>query len=397
MKDVNPNVKSIANLIKKNLPDTFNSNGSSAETQGVYDTSELIKAAKAYNDTWYYELHRPLVSNRKFIGKVVVFFKKVVRRILHPWLTKPLFEDQIRFNSSVTWALNEIKENLESINRDMIEIKQEKDFSKNLTNEMTTNINKFKVEMNNKLEKTLNCIKPITEQVRDVNELQDFDYLLFENRFRGERSDIKKRQTIYLKYFSNQENVLDIGCGRGEFIELLNEHKISAQGIDVNEDMVALCQSLNLPVTKAEALNYLEELPGNSLGGIFLGQVVEHLKPRDLIEIVKLAYQKLRPGACLIAETPNPLTLGIFSSFFYQDITHYQPVHPETLKFIFETSGFKPLDVIFLSPFPEESKLELLLDNENLLETEKLNKNIEKLNSLIFDSQDYAVVGWKQD
>ncbi|UUZ90819.1 methyltransferase domain-containing protein [Paenibacillus sp. P25] len=166
----------------------------------------------------------------------------------------------------------------------------------------------------------------------------DFDYLHFENKFRGSTEEIKNRQKVYLPYFNNSSQVLDIGCGRGEFVELLMENNIKVQGIDLNDDMVEYCQDRGLPVIKSDAIKYLASLENGQLGGIFLGQVIEHMPFDQIISLVDLAYSKLKPGSYLIMETPNPLSLAIFYRTFYVDPTHVKPVHPLTVQYIVEAN-----------------------------------------------------------
>jgi 2-polyprenyl-3-methyl-5-hydroxy-6-metoxy-1,4-benzoquinol methylase len=140
-----------------------------------------------------------------------------------------------------------------------------------------------------------------------------FDYVGFEDRFRGNEEELKERQRTYLQYFQDKENVLDIGCGRGEFLELLRECGIKARGVDLDLDMVLLCREKGLDVVMDDAFAHLTVLPDDSVGGVFAAQVIEHLHPRRVIELVRLCYRKLVPGGVLILETPNPKCLMVFA------------------------------------------------------------------------------------
>ncbi len=225
------------------------------------------------------------------------------------------------------------------------------------------------------------------------------NYFLFEEKHRGSIDLIKKRQSVYLEYFQNCQNVLDIGCGRGEFLLLLKENGIGARGLDINEDMVFYCQKNGLDVQKANALIYLQNLDNKSLDGVFSSQVVEHLKPDDLISLVKLCYDKMKYGTYFIAETINPLCITTYA-LFNVDLSHVKPVHPETIKFLLESVGFREIQIKFSSPHPDDGKLGKLRVTDNMkyedkVRIEVMNRNIDMLNGLLFGYQDYAVIAKK--
>ncbi len=178
------------------------------------------------------------------------------------------------------------------------------------------------------------------------NAYTTMNYFLFEEQFRGDSEDIKQRQSIYVNYFKNCQSVLDIGCGRGEFLSLLKENGIYAKGIDINEDMVLYCQKIGLDVKKIDMLSYLESLDKNSLDGVFLGQVVEHLNPEDMMIIIKLLYEKLKFGSHIIIETVNVQNPGALANFFV-DPTHKRPVHPKFLEFIMKSTGFRDTEIVY--------------------------------------------------
>jgi len=232
--------------------------------------------------------------------------------------------------------------------------------------------------------------------------LMDHSYFLFENRHRGSLEEIKKRQEVYLPIFKERFTpsggtnavtpsiVLDVGCGRGEFLELLREHGVPAKGIDSNEDMVHFCQGRGLDVEHANALAYLQSQPDDSLGGIIACQVIEHLHLEDLIEFIKLCHQKLERGGRAVFETVNPLSLLVSATNFYLDLSHVRQVHPVALQFLAEAVGFTNTELKFLAPYPDEMKLQLL--NNNNPDFLKLNQNFARLNEIVFGYQDYALI-----
>ena len=227
----------------------------------------------------------------------------------------------------------------------------------------------------------------------------DINYFKFEEQFRGSREDIKQRQSNFINYFTGCSNVLDIGCGRGEFLEVSKEHGIGAKGVDIDDTMVDYCLSKGLNAMKDEAISYLEKLDDKSLDGIFIDQVVEHLEPDYLIKLLQLCFKKLKYGYYIFVETVNPLSLVSFANF-YIDMTHKKPIHPETLKFLLTSVGFQDVDTKFFSPVSEEVRLKKVPLNNDIEEwvkphLETYNHNIEKLNNILFGAQDYAVIGKK--
>ena len=172
-------------------------------------------------------------------------------------------------------------------------------------------------------------------------DLDSHKYVGFEDQFRGSPEDIGRRLAEYLPIFlgigdagsgTRASDVLDVGCGRGEFLELLREQGISARGVDVNPAMVEVCRAHGLDAITVDALAYLRTLQDGSLGGLFAAQVVEHLEPRYLTQLLDVAFDKLRPGAPIVLETINPACWFAFFESYIRDLTHVRPVHPDTLK-----------------------------------------------------------------
>lgn len=220
-----------------------------------------------------------------------------------------------------------------------------------------------------------------------------FDYAGFEDRFRGAETDIKERQRIYVPSFEGASSVVDLGSGRGEFLELLREHGIPAQGVDLDLDMVLLCRDKGLDVVREDAFSYLAARADGSVGGIFSAQFIEHLEPPRVIELVKLAYRKLAPGGCLVLETPNPACLMVFADSFYRDFSHVRPIHADTMRFLFDATGFHQVEVKVLAPVDPALRVPLLQPQDPTLAS--FNQGIERLNALLFGFQDYAVIGRK--
>jgi O-antigen chain-terminating methyltransferase len=225
-------------------------------------------------------------------------------------------------------------------------------------------------------------------------------YLAFEDLHRGTRDEIKRRQSVYIPHFqlsvSDQTPLLDLGCGRGEFLDLCREAGLPARGVDVNPAMVAFCRERGLDVTEADGLTYLRALPKGRLGGILLSQVIEHLSLDQLTELVALCAETLAPGGVLIAETVNPQSLSTFAGAFYVDLTHHKPVHPEAARFLWRWAGLGEVQIIYLSPLAPEQQLESLPGGPGAADVAgAFNRNVVRLNQLVFGPLDYAVVGRK--
>ena len=234
--------------------------------------------------------------------------------------------------------------------------------------------------------------------------LDSYKYVLFENEYRGSTDDIRERLATYLPHFDGATDVLDVGCGRGEFLDLLRERGVTARGIDTNHEMVQVCGERGLAADEGDALTYLGGLPDASLGGLFSAQVVEHLEPGYLLQLLDTAFLKLRPGATLILETINAASWSAFFSSYIRDITHIRPLHPDTLRYFVTASGFQHVRVEYRSPLPVTIKLEPLpapddgASSSNALPglvtlVHTFNNNVEKLNGLLFADQDFAVIG----
>jgi O-antigen chain-terminating methyltransferase len=237
---------------------------------------------------------------------------------------------------------------------------------------------------------------PNPKELLEQNHGPYFDYFGFEERFRGSEELIKERHKGYVECFKDADQVLDIGCGRGEFLELLKEAGIKANGVDLDLDMVLYCQEKGLDVVRADVYAYLESLPDESLGGLFAAHLVEHLESGRIIELVNLCQRKLHPGGALIFETPNPVCLVIFARSFYMDFSHIRPIHPEAMKFLFESAGLENLQVKFSAPVEADMQIPPLsgvaVDGTGV---EEFNRGIARLNELLYGFQDYAVIGRK--
>lgn len=230
------------------------------------------------------------------------------------------------------------------------------------------------------------CVEHAEKFNRDT--YHQIDYFDFENHFRGPRELIIERQKIYLDYFSGCKHVMDFGCGRGEFTELMQNSNIGVIGVDQYQPYVDYMKELGLPAVCDDGIHYLNEQ--ESIDGLFLGQVVEHMGISAIIETCQLAYEKLEEGRYLIMETPNPMSLYIFTHSFYIDPSHEKPVHPLTLQYICQKAGFQDVQIMFTEGSKPPVEVPQLLDErEDVL---KLNEYLSSMARDLYGSQDYAII-----
>jgi 2-polyprenyl-3-methyl-5-hydroxy-6-metoxy-1,4-benzoquinol methylase len=231
----------------------------------------------------------------------------------------------------------------------------------------------------------------LTAAVDDTLEhLSDTFYLSFEDQFRGTREDIKQRTRVYLQVIADagagteDRPVLDIGCGRGEWLEVLRENRLVGRGIDLNQAIVAESRDRGLDVTEGSALEHLKALSEASLGAITGLHVLEHLDFPTVIKIFDECSRVLQPGGVAIFETPNPKNLVVGACQFYVDPTHRRPLHPDTMAFIAEARGLNRVQILPLHPVDGGRQLE------------EADSPIAKvLNEYLFGPQDFAVVGYR--
>jgi 2-polyprenyl-3-methyl-5-hydroxy-6-metoxy-1,4-benzoquinol methylase len=408
---------------------------SSSRARNSQESEILNSKCDILNNSYSISSHRPV------LGSFLVKSRKLVHGEVRRYVD-PVFQKQSELNSNLVCVLNDAKEAVSScsdkmgqLEKEIGELEDENRFLRSKIEQLSSETKKLEVESEQlKSEIAINVKKEVESVITAINlDLEnkawlsrildsrtrqghenrvtgssgktnsnktdsDINYYVFEERFRGSRENILQHQTNFIGYFANCTNVLDIGCGRGEFLELAKDKGISARGIDVNEDMINFCKSKGLDVELKDAIEALEEIEDKALDGIFISQVVEHLNPDYLINMLNLCNRKMKYGFYIIIETVNPLSLFSFANF-YIDLSHVKPVHPETLKFLVNTVGFRDIETKFSSPVSSEMKLQKLPNledqNENRSMIEISNQNIDMINNALYGAQDYAVIGKK--
>jgi SAM-dependent methyltransferase len=208
--------------------------------------------------------------------------------------------------------------------------------------------------------------------------------------FRGGSDDLRARYTELAKELIGCDPVVDLGFGRGEFMELLTELGVEARGVEPDEQLVLSARSRGLDVEQGFAVEYLRNVEPGSLGGIVMIQVIEHLSPQHVIDFVELAADKLRPGGKVVLETVNPASLYTYAHAFWVDPDHVRPVHPGFLEFLFREAEFARIAIEYRSPVADSERLVTLPGDD--AQTALINENFERIGALLFGAQDYAVI-----
>src|SRR5688572_31000196 len=217
---------------------------------------------------------------------------------------------------------------------------------------------------------------------RPADDLDNW-YLAFEDLFRGSREETKRSQEIYLDYVAAAAagtaaaGIIDIGCGRGEWLELLQEHGCIARGVDLNHAMVLDNRERGLDVVERDVLSYLADVPDASVGMVTGFHIIEHLRFDLLVRLFDECRRVLRTGGCMLFETPNPENLVVGAYTFYFDPTHRHPLPPRMIEFVVRERGFADVEIRRLHPRPEEGLDDVLLDK------------------WFRGPTDYAVIAWK--
>jgi O-antigen chain-terminating methyltransferase len=221
----------------------------------------------------------------------------------------------------------------------------------------------------------------------------DAIYAAFENRFRGSREEIRSRLTAYAPLFEGLAPVADLGCGRGEFLEVLRDKGIAACGVEGNSHVARDCRERGLDVVEGDLLAFLRTQAEGGLGGVFAAQVAEHLPPAVLQAVLNESHRALRPGGLLILETVNPRSVLGLLEVFNRDLTHERPLHPETLSFLAAAAGFSDVRVELKAPVEPAAQLQPVpSDGLPGRAAQVLNENVARLNGLLYGPLEYALL-----
>jgi len=361
---------------------------------------------------WDGDREFPLRSHRGVLGRLVVWVKKLLRPLVKTpqndlWERQRVFNlillEYLQRGEDVGAVVREVHESrlnhLEAVWRDgLVEVMGHNDA---LFTRVDQKLDHLRRESRSVWAKLGTAIA--RAEGGDLTELtkahSEQVYLALERRFRGTEEEIAERIARYLPWLEGRGDAVDLGCGRGEALELFARHGIPARGVDSSASMVEECRRKGLAAETGDLFEALAAIPRESLGAVVSFHVIEHLPAESLDRLVRLAWGALRPGGVLILETPNPLSVVVAARNFWLDPTHRRPVHPESLKLSFEQAGFDPVERLDLRPFAEKDRLPEI-DIDRLPEAARavghhLNDLRDRLDDLLFGFQDYAMVGIK--
>jgi SAM-dependent methyltransferase len=235
------------------------------------------------------------------------------------------------------------------------------------------------------LEVRLRRIERELERWREDYFASNLHSVYFQARFGGDEPVIRKQSEQFLELFRGRQRVLDIGAGRGSFLELARDHGIGAYGVDLDERMTSAAAGRGLEMATADALEHLRSLPDRSIDGIYARHLAEHVLPGELVSLLREARRVLRPTSPLVMVTPNVGTLTVGAHTFWLDPQHVRPIPPELFRFYLEVEGF--VDVELRTFEPSETRL-----SEDVPAGPQRD-NARLLNETLFGDRDYAVIG----
>ncbi len=398
-----------------------------------------------------------ITSHRPIIGRLVVFFKRLIAKTVWNAVLKDYFEREREYQMNLVRFLNSTSRYIEKrdaeifwdvvkkIDNDIHGVNDRIDRLYDEAMGTLRTVERGIAERLGKFEGDRDALLHVAERTSgDVNQLDDVlrglertvalfgrelkvsssistapastssedivprfsggvDYLLLENRYRGSEELIKDRLRDYLDLFLGANGpVIELGCGRGEFLELLRSKGVQALGVDMDDAMIARCEAKGLEVINADCISYLENLEDGSIGGIFAAQLVEHLTREQLEALSELANRKVKRGGRIAFETINPQSLTALCRNFFRDPTHVWPLHPDTLRFVMEMKGIRTESIKLRSPYPQAAILQHVPISEFLparwrATLQGLNDNVTRLNDLLFGHQDYCIIGVAED
>ena len=318
--------------------------------EAVAHLGDEIRAQSEASHTQFLTLQQPNELVRRQINSLLREQEKLIQ-----------IESKFRaeMSSRINQATQRAQQQTDVLERHTVELQALKTQFENQVDELVERLQKFRMDIaqqETRLSRLLNGgAQPSAvmnhEAQPEKDHLLDSLYFSLEDVLRGTPEQIKEGVKVYLPALERsgiRSDILDIGCGRGEWLEVLSEAGFKARGIDTNRILVQRCKDLSLDVLEAEALTYLRSLPDLSVSAITAFHFAEHLPLETLVTFLDEAGRTLKPGGLMILETPNPENLLVGSCNFYLDPTHHNPLPIPTLKLLVEARGFRCEEVLKL-------------------------------------------------
>ncbi len=307
---------------------------------------------------------------------------------------------QRNFNNSILHMMRIILDGIRDMNRNtallekqMAQLEEKSLIVDYLKTGMVTQERRVAVLLEELRNQVASGEKSTAEEIVNITvpDILDPLYLAFENRFRGTREEIRERLLEYIPLMreagagTDDRLILDIGCGRGEWLELMQDEGLAAKGLDLNSVLVEQCRQKGFEVDENDALAYMRSLPDNSLGAITSFHLIEHLDFDTRVALFDESVRVLKKGGLALFETPNPRNLLVGACNFWADPTHLRPLYPETHQFLMEYRGFSRVELLYLHPH----------EGEQCLPAEEAPQLAARLNEVLSCARDYAIVGYK--
>lgn len=334
-------------------------------------------------------LATPLALTR-YRGPMRTLAKLAVTLVIR--LSRFLTDRQIAFNRAATHALREISQTVTDVSQTVTNMSQTvKDMEtriSHLTSVVHLQDKRIDALLLNARDRgdTPAPTRSVTDAVDENSHAFDALYAAFQDRFRGSREDIKTRLRAHLPRVraagvgTEAMPIVDLGCGRGEWLELLRDEGLKARGADLNRVSIAGCREIGLEIVEEDALSFLRSIPDVAVGAVTGFHIIEHLPFDVLLGLLDETYRVLKPGGLAIFETPNPHNVIVGSCSFYLDPTHRNPLPAGLMQFMMEIRGFSEVEIVGLHPYPEKFRV----SGSDLAD---------RFNAYFHGPQDYAVVG----
>jgi O-antigen chain-terminating methyltransferase len=313
-------------------------------------SDELDDPLPALQDTLAEEATYDATSRRRFVGPVITLGRRVVISLVRWWIAA-ITDRQERVNQLLARAVID-QRNAPSPQFD----------------------------------ERLSRLEREWRRWRDDEVAGSLESRFFAARFSGDEPVIRKQSEAFVELFARRERVLDLGSGRGTFLELLRDRRIGGYGVDLDPTMTDEVRSRGLEAYTADALEHLRSCGDASLDGLYSRHVAEHILPGELVAVLRELRRVLRPGSPIVFVTPNPATLTVGAHTFWLDPQHRRPIPPELFSFYLEVEGY--LRVETRTSQPSDTRL-----NEDV-PAGAIRDNVKLLNRTLFGDRDYAVIGW---